>query len=321
MKMVADWQAADPWIRYAASTQLLDETREKHAALYAQSLTDQRLRVWLADVAAFHDTVVSRHNSMNLPMHKLLFLLDLGFGSDVPQIGSAVEAILRRRDGEGVFQSAINVSKNYGGSGETGFGWALCDAPLLATALLMAGVPYAQVQPCMDTLQPFGRRDGFPCAVSAELGSFHGPGRRQDDCPYATLAMLRLLSQVPALAEGDTARDCVDGLLALWEHSRERHPYLFYMGTDFRKLKAPLVWYDIVAVLDVLSRFAFAQQDPRFQDMAALLASKQLEDGRFVPESVYMACKGWDCGQKKEPSPTLTFYCLRIAKRIGELHP
>ena len=41
----------------------------------------------------------------------------------------------------------------------------------------------------------------------------------------------------------------------LWQNSREKHPYQFYMGTDFRKVKAPLVWYDILHVADVLCRF------------------------------------------------------------------
>lgn len=319
MKSITDWQTAEPWVQYAARTQLLGEPAAGHAALHAQSLADPRLRAWLGDVAAFYDTVVSRHNSMNLPMHKLLFLLDLGFGTEVAQIATAVDAILRQRDGRGVFQSAINVSKSFGGSGVPTFGWALCDAPLLAAALLMAGVPQAQVQPCLDTFVSLAMGDGFPCAVSAEMGRFHGPGRRQDCCPYATLAMLRLLALVPALSQSDAALGGVEGLLSLWQHSRERYPYLFHMGTDFRKLKAPPIWYDIVAVLDVLSRFPFARDDPRMRDMLAVLAAKQRPDGLFVPESVYMACKGWDCGQKKEPSMLLTFYCLRIAARTDDL--
>jgi hypothetical protein len=30
------------------------------------------------------------------------------------------------------------------------------------------------------------RENGWPCAVSASLGNFRGPGRRGDPCPYAT---------------------------------------------------------------------------------------------------------------------------------------
>jgi len=32
----------------------------------------------------------------------------------------------------------------------------------------------------------------------------------------------------------------------LWEKRREQKHYLFAMGTDFNKLKAPLIWFDIL---------------------------------------------------------------------------
>jgi len=53
-------------------------------------------------------------------------------------------------------------------------------------------------------------------------------------------------------------------LLTLWKGSFTQHLYMFYMGTDFRKLKAPFVWYDLLHVLDVFSRFAWVREDERF---------------------------------------------------------
>ncbi len=90
---------------------------------------------------------------------------------------------------------------------------------------------------------------------------------------------------------------------------------MFYMGTDFRKLKAPAIWYDIVGVTDCLSMFDHARKDPRFKEMVEIIKEKQDEDGFFTPESVYQKCKGWDFGQKKTASPYLTFLCLRILER------
>jgi len=88
------------------------------------------------------------------------------------------------------------------------------------------------------------------------------------------------------------------------------------MGTDFRKLKAPSCWYDIVGVAGVLSKFEFVRDDPRFIEMVAQLKSKQDKDGFFTPESVYQKLKDWDFGQKKEPSPYLTYLCCRIFERL-----
>lgn len=89
------------------------------------------------------------------------------------------------------------------------------------------------------------------------------------------------------------------------------------MGTDFRKLKAPATWYDIVNVTDVLSRYMCVINDYRFREMLSLIQSKQDENGFFTPESVFQKLKGWDFGQKKAPSPYLTYLCLRIYEQAG----
>jgi hypothetical protein len=106
----------------------------------------------------------------------------------------------------------------------------------------------------------------------------------------------------------------VGTLLSLWDESKEKHPYIFFMGTDFRKLKAPLFWYDILHVLDVLSRFEWARKDKRFGQMLKIVESKADGDGRYTPESVWTA---WDFSQKKIPSQGLTLFVQRILKRVS----
>ncbi len=89
---------------------------------------------------------------------------------------------------------------------------------------------------------------------------------------------------------------------------------MFYMGTDFRKLKVPFVWYDLIHVLDVLSRFPWVLKDTRFLNMLETLESKADSHSRFTLESVWTAWKEWEFGQKKEPSRWLTFTAWRIIK-------
>jgi hypothetical protein len=88
------------------------------------------------------------------------------------------------------------------------------------------------------------------------------------------------------------------------------------MGTDFRKLKAPLIWYDLVHVLDVLSRFEWLRKDKRLLSMLAALKKKADAQGRFTVESVWTAWKDWEFGQKKEPSRWLTLLAWRIVARV-----
>ena len=97
------------------------------------------------------------------------------------------------------------------------------------------------------------------------------------------------------------------------------HPYMFYMGTDFRKIKAPLVWYDILHVLDVLSQFEWLRDDPRLQQMIEVVASKSDSEGRYTPESEWRAWRDWEFGQKKQPSRWVTFLIKRIILRTERL--
>ncbi|WP_270297729.1 hypothetical protein [Eggerthella sinensis] len=77
------------------------------------------------------------------------------------------------------------------------------------------------------------------------------------------------------------------------------------------------MWYDLVSVVDVLSNFEVAKADARFIEMLNLIKSKQDENGLFTPEAVFQKFKGWDFGQKKNPSPYLTYLCYRIFDRVG----
>jgi hypothetical protein len=226
---------------------------------------------------------------------------------------------MSHKDVYGLYQSLTNIPKHYGGMGEDVFGWCLCDAPLMLTALLKAGIDYNQhITQGVDYLLDLYQEQGFPCSVSDEHGKFKGPGRKDDCCPYATLIMLNLLSETDEYRNGGLVKNAIEVILSLWENSLNRHPYMFYMGTDFRKLKAPAMWYDIVSVADCLSKFEFTRTDSRFLEMINLIIRKQNADGMFIPESVYQKFKGWDFGQKKTVSPYLTYLCVRLLKRVND---
>ncbi len=306
-------EISDDWLKYAILLNFCKENKDNLVKAKSAALADSRIKRYLSDVANFHGSLVTNHKSPDLPIHKLLFLLDLGFGAEVPEIKAAIDEILKHRDENGVYQSMTNIPKHFGGAGEDVFSWCLCDAPLLFLALLKAGVDYREyLKPGVDYLVSLCRDNGFPCAVSPELGRFRGPGRKDDCCPYATLIMADLLSYIPEYRDSQVAVTSVKALLNLWENSLSQHPYMFFMGTDFRKLKAPSIWYDIVSVAGVLSKYEFARDDPRFLEMIEHIKGKQDENGLFTPESMYLKLKNWDFGQKKLPSPYLTYLCYRI---------
>ncbi|HSN95135.1 MAG TPA: hypothetical protein VLR89_08755 [Anaerolineaceae bacterium] len=301
------------WVRYLVLRDLAGATLTELQGLHSQVFEEPYVQGLLAAVKNFHVLIVSGHKSPSLNVNKLLMLQSLDFGLETPQIETAMELILAQRDNQGVYRSRCLVSTSYGGTGLPDFGWALCDAPLLLLAVFQAGMDYTEyVKPGLDALSSLQFEKGFPCAVSKELGKWRGPGRKSDPCPIATLWMLRLFAALPSLRDSAQARSAAEAILSLWEHSWEEHPYMFSMGTDFRKLKAPAVWYDIVSVCDVLRQLPWLSEDSRFQQMKQVILAKQNEEGLFTPESIYLACKAEDFGQKKLPSAYLSFLCQRI---------
>ncbi|HNX13342.1 MAG TPA: hypothetical protein PK854_10930 [Oscillospiraceae bacterium] len=308
---------SEDWLKYAIHLNLLHGPKEKLKDLRKNVLRDEKIKSCLKDICEFHNMPVLSHKNPDLPMHKLLFLLDLGLDTDVPEIEIAIRAILKNRDEHGVCQSVVNIPRHFGGTGEDAFSWCLCDAPILFTILIKAGIDYEQIRTGTEYLASLCRDNGFLCCVSSELGRFRGPGKKEDCCPYATLLMANLLAEIPSYRSSDIATSAVNVLLDLWENSMTQHPYLFYMGTDFRKLKAPSCWYDLISVADAVSKYPFAHRDKRFSEMIDLIKSKQDGEGFFTPESIYLKYRAWDFGQKKCPSPYLTYLCYKIFDRIG----
>lgn len=309
----------EPWIQYRTRLDLLDqpETDRQVKAARQSMLADPPVRQLVNELAGWPGTVIASHKSASQPFHKLTFVADVGLKADDPKMDRVTARIVRHQSGEGPFQLPVNVPTHYGGTGQDQWAWALCDAPLVVYALVKFGLgSEPAVKTAIDYLAGLLRDNGWPCAVSKELGNFRGPGRKDDPCPFANLAMLKALAELGEWRDSQTCQVGADLLLTLWEESRTRHPFQFYMGTDFRKLKVPLVWYDLLHVLEVLSRFPWLGQDARLRDMLAILKSKADQQGRFTLESTWTAWKDWEFGQKKEPSRWLTLSAWRIIRRV-----
>jgi hypothetical protein len=319
---MTDWLLEGPaWVRYRTRRDLLGQGEDdpQISGERATMVTDLQVTALIAELADWPGPVVKSHKNAAHPLHKLAFLADIGLKSSDPGMDAVIERILSGISPEGVFTVCVNVPKHFGGDGQDHDAWFLCDAPLVAYALLRFGLGAdGRVQNALDFLAEMVRSNGWPCAASPALGGkFRGPGRKDDPCPYATLIMTRALLATPDGTNDKGARTGAETLLNLWANSHERRPYLFKMGTDFRKLKAPMVWYDILHVFDVVSRFPHLQDDPRLTEMADVIRSKADPEGRFTPESIWTAWKGWDFGQKREPSRGLTLLARRALARVG----
>ena len=81
-------------------------------------------------------------------------------------------------------------------------------------------------------------------------------------------------------------KNAIDSICSHWKNTKERKIYMFAMGTDFKKLKYPNHWYDIIHVVKVLSKFEYARQQEAYDEMLAVI----LNTGSRYLKLFYSAC-------------------------------
>jgi len=315
-------ESDEPWTRYRTLVDLLDRPEDDPdvQAARAEMLAHPQVQAMMAETAAWGDRPLKRHNDASHSIYKFSTLADFGVRADNPGMRTGVEAMMAHQSPAGAFRSLMNIHQRYGGTGEDTWAWMLCDAPTLLYVLLAIGLENdPRVKRAVDHLVSLVDENGWRCVVAPELGKFRGPGRKADPCPIVNVYALRALAQVPELLDSPAARTGAEMLLWHWEHQTGRKIYMFGIGTDFRKLKYPFVWYDVLHVVDVLSRFPFVHTDSRFREMVETITAQADEEGRYTASSMYRAWKGWAFADKKHPSPWLTFLMLRVQKRIGQM--
>jgi hypothetical protein len=308
----------EPWTRYRTLTDLLDqgdETAEVQEAR-AQMLAHPQIQELINEATTWGERPLKRHNDASHPIYKLSTLADFGLCAGDPRMQHLLEAVMAHQSPQGAFQSVMNILPAYGGTGEDRWSWMACDAPTLLYVLLAMGLGSdKRLQPAIDHLVGLSIEVGWRCSVAPELGKFKGPGRKADPCPIANVYALKALSLVPSLIDSPAVHSGVEMLLQHWGGSPGQKYFLFGAGSDYRKLKYPFIWYDILHVADVLSRFPFVCGDPRFQRMVEAITFNADAEGRYTASSMYQSWKGWSFADKKNPSPWLTFLVLRIQKR------
>lgn len=339
-----DWLLdGPPWIERLVRRDLMGaqpgDARLKDLRL--RGLTDPPVAEWLKLLEEWPGPALKSHKTLSLLLHKLDFLTDIGlYHKDIEAAGVA-EAILIKASPEGPFRLPILLPKAFGGSGLVEDLWMLTDAPVLIGALAKMGLADRQeVIRAAVYVAGLTRENGWLCAASPELGRFQGPGRKDDPCPYANLISLRMLSDCGMAGDcssrgirdvhypstgipgkesmiEEAALRGIESLLLFWNQRREKKLRMFGIGTDFMKLKAPFVWFDILHFLEVLSRFPAARRDTRYREILEIAENQGDDEGRYMPASIYRPAASFDFGNKKEASRWISFIMARISRRMN----
>lgn len=313
-------EADEPWTRYRTLVDLLDRPEDESGvqAARAEMLGHPQVQELIASASTWGKHPLKRHNDAGHPIYKFSTLADFGARAGDAGMSGGIDAVLAHQAPEGALQTVVNLPTRFGGSGEDVWSWMACDAPTLLYSLLAFGLGGdPRVHRALEHLVSQVDENGWRCTAAPELGRFRGPGRKDDPCPILNVYALKALAQVPDLLDSPAARAGTEVLLDHWACQGERKMYLFGIGTDYRKLKYPFVWYDILHVVEALSRYPFVHKDPRFREMVEALTCQADEEGRYTATSMYRAWRGWSFADKKNPSPWLTLLVLRVLKRIG----
>ena len=300
----------EPWIKY----NLLELQGKDNSKEFEVMSNDKQVQALIDECIRWPDPPIKRHNDAHHPIQKIELLADFGLDTRDKWIKAICNLILDNRSEDGYFASKIEIPERWGGKGTWTMDWMMCDAPILLYALQKFGINNEFTDEAARMLVWNSDNNGWRCRSS--VPKFKGPGRKDDYCPYGNLIALKAIS-LSKYKDTDPVQSGIDSHILHWENRSGKKIRMFGIGTTFMKLKYPNIWFDVLHVVDVLSRYSQAREYSEFWEMWEIIKGKQQPEGGFVPESIWKAWSEWSFGQKKEPSPWMTMRIAQIADRLG----
>lgn len=292
-------------------------------------LDDDGVRDLVAGLPSWGDKEFSGHHSPKFMPNRLNLLADMGVrGGDFDEIEGLLDRMLEHQDPSGRFQSFGRLPRRP----KPEWGSLLCDTNVITDVLMRfdrgGDERVAKALRRMErdlAATPQGR--AWQC-VPERRSLFRGPGRKADVCPQVTLEGLRAFSHVPESDRPDWVTEVARTPLEIWRRRTDERPYQFGHGYQFKSVKWPNYWYDVLWVLETLGRFpalwrgadARAEDRRALAELAACLVAYNFDDqGRVVPRRTYRGFESYSFGQKKTPSPFATARALAALARLADL--
>lgn len=154
--------ASEPWVVYRTLLDLIDKPESDAAVTKARfdMLRHPLVVQLLAELQQWPGKVLNSHKSAGQLYHKLSFALDIGLSVAGDDLRSVVQKMTENRSEEGLPQLPASVSAAHGGSGQTAWAWALCDAPLLLGALFRLRLKDERLTDILMTIRSKENPDG-----------------------------------------------------------------------------------------------------------------------------------------------------------------
>lgn len=303
----------EPWVVYNTLVDLAgsDPSGGEARAAYSKMQADKRVADIIAELQTWPpEKPLGKAYDPKDSIWKLGMLADFGLKRDDERIAAIAERVFAAQAEDGGFL--------HGGFDHTRSWDArpyICIAHVMTYALARFGyLGDPRLQRAYDQLLTWQRLDG-----GFHPNKLNLPGNEKEaepSCPFGTLNVLRAIAANPELRDGEAARKAADYLLMCWERRAEPYrPVGFGIGSTWDKVIYPFVQYGLLKEVDTLSEIQSVRTDSRYQDMLGRFRSKLGVTGELIPESVNKPYSQFDFGQKKQPSPWMTFLAMRAIAR------
>jgi len=322
--------AEEPYTRWTTHALLLGEPEGAEALSdHDAVLADAGVIELIARLPEWGDGDFPGHHSPAFLPNRLNLLADMGVqGTDAPQIEGLLDALLEHQDKSGRFLSFGRVP----GRPKPEWGSLLCDTNAITDVLLRFGRaedPRVRLALKRIASDASGSTQGQAWRCVPEKSTlWRGPGRVSDACPQVTLEGLRVWSQVPSDQRPKWLLSAARTPLEIWRRRITERPYAFGHGYQFKSVKWPNFWYDVLWVLETVTRYpdlwrgehATEEDRASLAELAACLIAYNLDaEGRVTPRRTYRGFEHFTFGQKKQPSPFATARTLIPLVRLSDL--
>lgn len=298
------------------------EVRDAHAKV----LADSAVAELIDGLPSRLSPSVADHHSPTFVAGRLVLLAEMGLErGDSPRIDALLETLIATQDSSGRFRPRGTTRQTTGSASprcehnaitEVLLRYDLGDDPRVARA----------VKRLLADVRTGGQGPGWCCVPSRT--SVASVMRRLDVCPQIELEGLRVLATLDAAHRPRTALDAARTPLEVWRRRPDERPYQFGHGYQFKTVRWPSYWYDVLGVLDTVGRYPELWRGPHateadrtaIAEFAACLIAYNIDgDGRVTPRRVQRGYEQFSFGDKSAPSPFATARALTALARVAEL--
>jgi hypothetical protein len=308
---IMDWLLnSAPWTHYMTRKHLLSERMDGKTttSCIRHILADKHISRLINETSDYFPVLATRHTDSKLSHYKLRMLSDFGLKKE-HGLQDQIKLVKKKRNNGCYAIRQLLPIKHSDSANE----WnALpCDNPLILYILLSMGDHDEQTAKQVEHLKlQWETPVGWFCHLPFVESQFK---REKIGCPMAAIMALEVFSLDEKTKESKYARNAFQAVAHHFNLGKSI--YFFGRGKKFFTFKYPFIWYNSLYMADVLTRFEFTKKHDAVIQLMDWIKKGCDDEGRYKPNSIFLEYRDWDFGNKKEPSPWITFLCYRIQKQ------